>query len=110
MPLCLWLWLKVLCQNSYLLCCDSIKSDMTDVRLQMPLLFCVAGVPRQHRGEIWKLLSEQYNLRQQVPSRSPSTDTPYKDLLKQLTSQQHAILIDLGKALDAHKLTHLQFV
>lgn len=62
------------------------------------------GVPRQHRGEIWKLLSEQYNLRQQVPSKSPSTDTPYKDLLKQLTSQQHAILIDLGKCLDTHLL------
>ncbi|XP_062372156.1 TBC1 domain family member 1 isoform X2 [Sardina pilchardus] len=60
------------------------------------------GVPRQHRGEIWKLLSEQYNLRQQVPSKSPSTDTPYKELLKQLTSQQHAILIDLGRTFPTH--------
>ena len=56
-----------------------------------------AGVPRQHRGEIWKFLSEQYLLRQTVPSRPPSNHTPYKELLKQLTSQQHAILIDLGK-------------
>ncbi|XP_041940717.1 TBC1 domain family member 1 isoform X6 [Alosa sapidissima] len=60
------------------------------------------GVPRQHRGEIWKLLSEQYHLRQQVPSKSPSTDTPYKELLKQLTSQQHAILIDLGRTFPTH--------
>lgn len=57
----------------------------------------VSGVPRQHRGEIWKFLSEQYLLRQEVPSaKPPNNDTPYKELLKQLTSQQHAILIDLG--------------
>lgn len=58
-----------------------------------------AGVPRQHRGEIWKFLSEQYLLKQTVPSRPPAIDTPYKELLKQLTSQQHAILIDLGNKL-----------
>uniref|UniRef100_A0AAY4B615 TBC1 domain family member 4 n=1 Tax=Denticeps clupeoides TaxID=299321 RepID=A0AAY4B615_9TELE len=60
------------------------------------------GVPRQHRGEIWKFLSEQYLLRQQVPSRAPCIDTPYKELLKQLTSQQHAILIDLGRTFPTH--------
>ncbi|KAM4583871.1 TBC1 domain family member 1 isoform 3-T4 [Odontesthes bonariensis] len=60
------------------------------------------GVPRQHRGEIWKVLSEQYLLRQTVPSRPPSNHTPYKELLKQLTSQQHAILIDLGRTFPTH--------
>ncbi|XP_037327606.2 TBC1 domain family member 1 isoform X2 [Pungitius pungitius] len=60
------------------------------------------GVPRQHRGEIWKLLSEQYLLRQTVPSRPPTNPTPYKDLLKQLTTQQHAILIDLGRTFPTH--------
>ncbi|XP_066516395.1 TBC1 domain family member 1 isoform X2 [Hoplias malabaricus] len=61
------------------------------------------GVPRQHRGEIWKFLSEQYLLRQQVPAnKPPNNDTPYKDLLKQLTSQQHAILIDLGRTFPTH--------
>ncbi|XP_072319245.1 TBC1 domain family member 1 isoform X2 [Eucyclogobius newberryi] len=60
------------------------------------------GVPRQHRGEIWKFLSEQFLLRQTVPSRSPAKDTPYKELLKQLTSQQHAILIDLGRTFPTH--------
>lgn len=60
------------------------------------------GVPRQHRGEIWKFLSEQYLLRQTVPSRPPTNHTPYKDLLKQLTSQQHAILIDLGRTFPTH--------
>ncbi|XP_040043205.2 TBC1 domain family member 1 isoform X2 [Gasterosteus aculeatus] len=60
------------------------------------------GVPRQHRGEIWKLLSEQYLLRQTVPSRPPANPTPYKELLKQLTTQQHAILIDLGRTFPTH--------
>ncbi|XP_047221462.1 TBC1 domain family member 1 isoform X3 [Girardinichthys multiradiatus] len=60
------------------------------------------GVPRQHRGEIWKFLSEQYLLQQTVPSRPPSNPTPYKELLKQLTSQQHAILIDLGRTFPTH--------
>ncbi|XP_055014248.1 TBC1 domain family member 1 [Boleophthalmus pectinirostris] len=60
------------------------------------------GVPRQHRGEIWKLLSEQFLLRQTVPSRPPANDTPYKELLKKLTSQQHAILIDLGRTFPTH--------
>uniref|UniRef100_A0A671MVV8 TBC1 domain family member 4 n=1 Tax=Sinocyclocheilus anshuiensis TaxID=1608454 RepID=A0A671MVV8_9TELE len=61
------------------------------------------GVPRQHRGEIWKFLSEQYLLRKEVPStKPPNNETPYKELLKQLTSQQHAILIDLGRTFPTH--------
>ncbi|XP_067105874.1 TBC1 domain family member 1 isoform X2 [Osmerus mordax] len=60
------------------------------------------GVPRQHRGEVWKFLSEQYLLSQAVPSRPPANHTPYKELLKQLTSQQHAILIDLGRTFPTH--------
>ncbi|KAM9856468.1 TBC1 domain family member 1 isoform 2-T2 [Aulostomus maculatus] len=66
------------------------------------------GVPRQHRGEIWKFLSEQYLLKQTVPSRPPANDTPYKELLKQLTSQQHAILIDLGRTFPTHPYFHAQ--
>lgn len=56
------------------------------------------GVPRHHRGEIWKFLAEQYHLKHQLPSKQQPKDTPYKELLKRLTSQQHAILIDLGKS------------
>ncbi|XP_077061085.1 TBC1 domain family member 1 isoform X5 [Siphateles boraxobius] len=61
------------------------------------------GVPRQHRGEIWKLLSEQYLLRKEGPcAKPPNNNAPYKELLKQLTSQQHAILIDLGRTFPTH--------
>lgn len=60
------------------------------------------GVPRHHRGEIWKFLAEQYRLKHQFPSKQQPKDTPYKELLKQLTSQQHAILIDLGRTFPTH--------
>lgn len=55
-----------------------------------------AGVPKNRRGEIWLLLSHQHRLRQRLPQRQHAPDTPYPDLLKQLTAQQHAILVDLG--------------
>ncbi|KAI6069603.1 TBC1 domain family member 1 isoform X4 [Aix galericulata] len=60
------------------------------------------GVPRHHRGEIWKFLAEQYHLKHHFPNKQPPKDTPYKELLKQLTSQQHAILIDLGRTFPTH--------
>ncbi|XP_045690153.1 TBC1 domain family member 1 isoform X5 [Phyllostomus hastatus] len=60
------------------------------------------GVPRHHRGEIWKFLAEQYHLKHQFPSKQQPKDMPYKELLKQLTSQQHAILIDLGRTFPTH--------
>ncbi|XP_039082972.1 TBC1 domain family member 1 isoform X2 [Hyaena hyaena] len=60
------------------------------------------GVPRHHRGEIWKFLAEQYHLRHPFPSKQQPKDTPYKELLKRLTSQQHAILIDLGRTFPTH--------
>ncbi|KAL2780113.1 TBC1 domain family member 1 isoform 1 [Daubentonia madagascariensis] len=60
------------------------------------------GVPRHHRGEIWKFLAEQFHLKHQFPSKQQPKDMPYKELLKQLTSQQHAILIDLGRTFPTH--------
>ncbi|XP_015273904.1 PREDICTED: LOW QUALITY PROTEIN: TBC1 domain family member 1 [Gekko japonicus] len=60
------------------------------------------GVPRHHRGEIWKFLAEQYQLKHQFANKQQPKDTPYKELLKQLTSQQHAILIDLGRTFPTH--------
>ncbi|XP_006169310.1 TBC1 domain family member 1 isoform X2 [Tupaia chinensis] len=60
------------------------------------------GVPRHHRGEIWKFLAEQFHLKHPFPSKQQPKDVPYKGLLKQLTSQQHAILIDLGRTFPTH--------
>lgn len=62
------------------------------------------GVPRSKRGEVWIFLAEQYCAK--IPpfdcSKFPNYNVPYEDLLKQLTSQQHAILIDLGRTFPTH--------
>nr|XP_032811515.1 TBC1 domain family member 1-like isoform X2 [Petromyzon marinus] len=65
------------------------------------------GVPRARRGEIWQFLAEQHRLRhpqrgQHEVGQQQLADIPYHTLLKQLTAQQHAILIDLGRTFPAH--------
>ncbi|XP_064100515.1 TBC1 domain family member 1-like isoform X1 [Macrobrachium nipponense] len=61
------------------------------------------GVPKAVRGEVWQLLTLQHNLRN--PRSQPtvlSYNTPYEEMLKELTSQHHAILIDLGRTFPTH--------
>ncbi|CAG5082111.1 Similar to TBC1D1: TBC1 domain family member 1 (Homo sapiens) [Cotesia congregata] len=62
------------------------------------------GVPRGKRGEVWQFLAEQFCLNQPPidTQEFPNYNTPYELLLKQLTSQQHAILIDLGRTFPNH--------
>ncbi|XP_048391048.1 TBC1 domain family member 1 isoform X2 [Stegostoma tigrinum] len=76
---------------------STVKFDMEDIHTAMG-----QGVPRQHRGEIWKVLAEQHQLRYRLPVKQQPKDTPYEELLKQLTSHQHAILIDLGRTFPTH--------
>uniref|UniRef100_A0A671RGX7 TBC1 domain family member 4 n=1 Tax=Sinocyclocheilus anshuiensis TaxID=1608454 RepID=A0A671RGX7_9TELE len=61
------------------------------------------GVPKSRRGEVWLLLSQQYRLHHRLPQRQQPPETPYQDLLKQLTAQQHAILVDLGRTFPTHQ-------
>ncbi|KAK3778892.1 hypothetical protein RRG08_013156 [Elysia crispata] len=74
------------------------------------------GVPRSLRGQIWLFLMQQRQLSgvdagdQDVgdgetvtsPGRAPCGSADYEGLLKQLTSHQHAILIDLGRTFPSH--------
>uniref|UniRef100_F1RHF2 TBC1 domain family member 4 n=2 Tax=Sus scrofa TaxID=9823 RepID=F1RHF2_PIG len=60
------------------------------------------GVPKSRRGEIWQFLALQYRLRHRLPNKHQPPDTSYKELLKQLTAQQHAILVDLGRTFPTH--------
>ena len=58
--------------------------------------FFYTGIPSELRRQAWILLAQQFQ------SSSPLPDdidiyTPYASLLGQLTSQQHQILMDLGK-------------
>ncbi|KAL8573379.1 hypothetical protein ACOMHN_032394 [Nucella lapillus] len=68
------------------------------------LLDCVKkGIPRNLRGSIWKFLSRQQCGHGGVSSSQVDTsDLSYEDLLKQLTTHQHAILIDLGRTFPGH--------
>ncbi|XP_028447848.1 TBC1 domain family member 4 isoform X4 [Perca flavescens] len=61
------------------------------------------GVSKSRRGEVWLLLSHQHRLRHRLPQRQQAPDTPYHDLLKQLTAQQHSILVDLGRTFPTHQ-------
>uniref|UniRef100_H2RT54 TBC1 domain family member 4 n=2 Tax=Takifugu rubripes TaxID=31033 RepID=H2RT54_TAKRU len=78
--------------------------DRPKVKVDMEIIHAALaqGVPKQHRGEVWKFLSEQHLLRQTVSSQPPPDNTAYKELLKQVSSEQHAILIDLGRTFPTH--------
>ncbi|XP_076675073.1 PTB_TBC1D1_like and TBC domain-containing protein plx isoform X3 [Andrena cerasifolii] len=71
---------------------------------QMLLHAIKQGVPKGKRGDVWQFLAEQFCLKQPpIDTRDfPNYNTPYELLLKQLTSQQHAILIDLGRTFPNH--------
>ncbi|XP_071497303.1 TBC1 domain family member 1-like [Diadema antillarum] len=60
------------------------------------------GVPRTRRGDIWMMLSEQRLLRLPPGGSQIPESEPYPELLKQLTTHQHAILIDLGRTYPNH--------
>uniref|UniRef100_A0A8C3IUH4 TBC1 domain family member 4 n=1 Tax=Chrysemys picta bellii TaxID=8478 RepID=A0A8C3IUH4_CHRPI len=60
------------------------------------------GVPKSRRGEIWQFLAVQHRVRHRLPSKQQPPDISYKELLKQLTAQQHAILVDLGRTFPTH--------
>uniref|UniRef100_A0A8C3UCD9 TBC1 domain family member 4 n=1 Tax=Catharus ustulatus TaxID=91951 RepID=A0A8C3UCD9_CATUS len=67
------------------------------------------GVPKSRRGEIWQFLAVQHRVRHRLPNKQQPPDISYKELLKQLTAQQHAILVDLGRTFPTHPYfsTHL---
>ena len=49
------------------------------------------------RGDVWTLLLMQNKWKRQDLVLPPSYDTPYENMIKELTKEQHAILIDLGE-------------
>uniref|UniRef100_A0A4W3I1Q3 TBC1 domain family member 4 n=1 Tax=Callorhinchus milii TaxID=7868 RepID=A0A4W3I1Q3_CALMI len=83
------MWRKAICQQILLL-----RMEKENQRLE--------GVPKSRRGEIWQFLAEQYRLRHRLPDKYQPGDISYKELLKQLTTQQHAILVDLGRTFPTH--------
>uniref|UniRef100_A0A452U1X1 TBC1 domain family member 4 n=1 Tax=Ursus maritimus TaxID=29073 RepID=A0A452U1X1_URSMA len=78
-------------------CRAKIRCDMEDIHISLK-----EGVPKSRRGEIWQFLALQYRLRHRLPNKQQPPDISYKELLKQLTAQQHAILVDLGRTFPTH--------
>ncbi|XP_051881522.1 TBC1 domain family member 4 isoform X4 [Pristis pectinata] len=74
-----------------------VKVDMEKVHMALS-----QGVPKCRRGEVWQFLAEQYRLRHRLAEKQQPGDISYKELLKQLTTQQHAILVDLGRTFPTH--------
>ncbi|KAF7242034.1 TBC1 domain family member 4 [Varanus komodoensis] len=72
-------------------CRAKIRCDMEDIHATLK-----DGVPKSRRGEIWQFLAVQHRVRHRLPNKQQPPDISYKELLKQLTAQQHAILVDLG--------------
>lgn len=68
------------------------------------MLLLVLGIPRGKRGEVWQFLADQYCMKVAPIDISdfPNYNVSYEKLLKQLTSHQHAILIDLGRTFPNH--------
>ncbi|XP_038055153.1 TBC1 domain family member 1-like [Patiria miniata] len=69
------------------------KEDVNDTFKQ--------GIPKGRRGEIWQFICEQQKLNGRANGNIPKYE-PYKELLKELTIHQHAILIDLGRTFPTH--------
>uniref|UniRef100_A0A8C0X403 TBC1 domain family member 4 n=1 Tax=Castor canadensis TaxID=51338 RepID=A0A8C0X403_CASCN len=84
-------------------CRAKIRCDMEDIHTSLK-----EGVPKSRRGEIWQFLALQYRLRHRLPNKHQPPDMSYKELLKQLTAQQHAILVDLGRTFPTHPYFSVQ--
>ncbi|XP_013928092.1 PREDICTED: TBC1 domain family member 4, partial [Thamnophis sirtalis] len=78
-------------------CRAKIRCDVEDIHTTLK-----SGVPKSRRGEIWQFLAVQHRVRHRLPNKQQPPDISYKDLLKQLTTQQHAILVDLGRTFPTH--------
>merc|ERR1719193_1056504 len=55
------------------------------------------GIPRSKRGEAWQLMAKMSKAKPPSADKFPSLTMPSSNLKSQLTSHQHAILIDLGR-------------
>ncbi|RWS15269.1 TBC1 domain family member 4-like protein, partial [Dinothrombium tinctorium] len=81
---------------------DIILKDINADKIQIFKLV-KNGVPKHKRGEIWMFLAQQQKMEMKGTEQLRiNLDTPYRELLQNLTEQQHAILVDLGRTFPKH--------
>ncbi|CAG7820531.1 unnamed protein product [Allacma fusca] len=97
--------------------CDDEASDTWDLvinkyhnndsncDLQLLDSAILRGIPKHKRGQVWQFFMQQrkhIHTAEGTVRFKPKKEAPYEHLLKQLTSHQHAILIDLGRTFPSH--------
>ncbi|CAL8078715.1 unnamed protein product [Orchesella dallaii] len=85
---------------------QSNPSQKCDIQLLNSAI--LRGIPKHKRGQVWQFFMQQRRMGHDQPNNATSyshinLDIPYEHLLRQLTSQQHAILIDLGRTFPSHQ-------
>ena len=103
--------MSVLFYAGFLTATDQVP-DRASVRAAVGL-----GIPRSKRGEAWQLMAKMSKAKAPSAEKFPSLTMvtliildlskihpfqPYSKLKSQLTSHQHAILIDLGRTFPSH--------
>lgn len=75
---------------------QALKSDF-DTRVCLQAM--KQGVPRTIRGNVWIMLAKQHLKAHPTATfdEFPNFNVPYEELLKNLTDQQHAIFLDIGR-------------
>lgn len=70
-----------------------------------------SGVPKAKRGDVWLLLADQFNKNHPPLDLTdfPDYQTPYQDLLRNLTEHQHSIFIDIGRTFPNHEFFRTPF-
>ena len=92
---------------------ENILNDLSDELIEVVdsekiNQIVLKGVPQLSRDTIWYWLSKQYILRNQKQIQknkknlSIKFDMSYSELLKDNTTHQHAIMIDLGRTFPTH--------
>ncbi|OQR68136.1 TBC1 domain family member 4-like [Tropilaelaps mercedesae] len=87
-------------------CWDTILKNRAESQEELILALVRQGVPKQRRGEIWKLFSKIFNryfYKGPLDLNAPIFKVEYSSLLEMLTENQHLILVDLARTFPTHR-------
>jgi TBC1 domain-containing protein 4 len=87
------------------------QASQTEIDNRFFIQTIKVGVPKIIRGDVWMMLAKQFNKSHQLANPSDFVDynTPYEELLKNLTEHQHAIFLDIGRTFPNHEYYKVPF-